>query len=77
MLYYGKNDLSKGIDPTKCSNSKECRYWFFNHGFKFQDSACNGCHDLTIFCLNISDIATSTVKKLSIVVLLITLANLN
>ena len=35
----------------------------FIHGFKFQDSVCNGCYDLTILCLNISDIAIITVKK--------------
>ena len=38
-------------------------YWFFNHGFKFDDSVCNGCHDLIILCLNISDIAIITVKN--------------
>ena len=38
-------------------------YWFFNHGFKFQDYVCNGCRDLTILCLNISDIAIITVKN--------------
>ena len=35
-----------------------CHYWFFNHEFKFQDSVCNGCHDV-----NISDIATFTIKN--------------
>ena len=35
---------------------------FFNHGFKLQDSACNGCHDLTMLSVNISDIAIITVK---------------
>ena len=35
--------------------------WFINRGFKFQNSVCNGCHDL-MFCLNPSDIATITVK---------------
>ena len=35
---------------------------FFYHGFKFQNSVCNGCHDLMMFCLNISNIATITVK---------------
>ena len=39
-----------------------CHYWFFNHGLKFQDYICNGCHDLTILCVNISDIAVITVK---------------
>ena len=40
-----------------------CHYWFFNHGFKFQDFVCNGCHVLTILCLNISDTAIITVKN--------------
>ena len=39
-----------------------CHYWFFNHGFKFQDYVCNGCHDLTMLSVNISDIAIITVK---------------
>ena len=39
-----------------------CHYWFFNHGFKFQDCVCNGCHDLTMLSVNISDIAIITVK---------------
>ena len=37
--------------------------WFFNHGFKFKDSGCNGCHDLTILYLIISDTATISVKN--------------
>ena len=40
-----------------------CNYWFFNHGFKFQDSACNGCHDLTMLSVNISDFAIITTKN--------------
>ena len=38
-------------------------YLFFNHGLEFQDSVCNGCHDLTMLNVNISDIATITVKN--------------
>ena len=41
-----------------------CHYWFFNHGFKLQDSVCNGCHDLAMLSVNISDIAIITVKNL-------------
>ena len=41
-----------------------CHYCFFNHGFKFQDSICNGCHDVTMLNLNIRDIAIITVKNL-------------
>ena len=40
-----------------------CHYWFFNHWFKFQDSVCNGCHDLTILYLNVSNNAIITVKN--------------
>ena len=36
----------------------------FNHGLKFQDSVCNGCHDLTILFLNISDIAIINIKNI-------------
>ena len=79
MLYYERTDVSKGTDLTKGNSSKECmicHYWFFNHGFKFQDFVYNGCHDLTMLCLNISDITIIMLKMLIIVVLLIKLANL-
>ena len=66
MLYYSRINISEGINVTKSSNSKECmicHYCFFNHGFKFQDSICNGCHGLTILSININDIAIITVKN--------------
>ena len=53
-------DISKIIDLTKINKSKE---WFFNHGFTEKDSVCNGSHDLTMLCLNVSDIAIITVKN--------------
>ena len=49
----------------KVINSKECivcHYWYFNNGFKFQNSFCNGCHRLTMLCLSLSDVAIITVK---------------
>ena len=66
MLYYDRIDVSEGVDLVKSNNSKECmicHYWFFNHGFKFQDYECNGCHELTMFCFSISDITIITVKN--------------
>ena len=39
------------------------RHWFFCHGFRFQDSACNGFHDLKILSVNISNIAITTIKN--------------
>ena len=59
MLYYDITDINEGTDPAKSNNSKECmvsHYWFFNYGFEFQDYIYNGCHDLTMLCLNISNI---------------------
>ena len=41
-----------------------CRYWFLNHGFESQDYVCNGCHDLTMLSVDISDIDIITVKDL-------------
>ena len=58
MLYYDRIDISEGIDLAKSNNSKECmicHYWFFNHGFNFQD-----CYVLSV---NISDIAIITIKN--------------
>ena len=49
MLYYDKIDINEGIDLENCSSSKEftiCHYLFFNYGFEFQFSVCNGCNDL-------------------------------
>ena len=67
MLYYDRSEISEGIYLAKSNNRTECmihHYWFFNHGFEFQDHICNGCHDLTMFCLNISDITIITVKNI-------------
>ena len=66
MLYYDRIDISKGIDIAKSSNSQECmicHYWFFSHGFKFQDSVDNGCHGFTMLSVNISDITIINVEK--------------
>ena len=65
MLYYDIIDIGEGIDLAKSNNSKECmfsHYWLFDHGFEFQDYVCNGCHDLTMLCLNISNITIITIK---------------
>ena len=59
--------LSEGIDLAKSNIRKECmicHYFLFKHGFKFQDSVCNGCHDLSMLSVNISDIAIITVKNI-------------
>ena len=66
QLYYDRIDVSEGIDVNKTSKSKKwdiCHYWYFSgKGFKFQPNVCNGCHDLLIMSLNISDIAILNIK---------------
>ena len=67
MLYYDRIDVSKGTDLAESNNSKDCmicHYWFFNHVFNFQDYVCNGCHNLTMLSVNISDIAIITIEKI-------------
>ena len=39
-----------------------CHSFLLNHGFEFQYSLCNVCHNLSMLCLNISDISITTVK---------------
>ena len=60
-----RTDLSEGIDVAKSNKITECivcYYWFFNHGFELQNSVFNVCHDLTMLCFNLSNIAVITVK---------------
>ena len=67
MICYERIDISERINSTKSNKSKKYvifHYWFFSHGFKFQDSACNGCHHLKILYLNISDIPIITIKMI-------------
>ena len=66
MSYYNRIERSEGIDPTKSTKSKECmicHYCFFNHGFNFQESIFNGCHDLTMLSVNMSHIAVINTKN--------------
>ena len=66
MLHYNRIDIAEGNDPTESNKNKECmicHYWFFNHGFKFQDSVCNGWHTLTILIVNIRNIAIIIIKN--------------
>ena len=65
MLYYQRTDLSKSTDLAKSNNIKECvasNYWYFNNEFRFPNAVENGCHNVTMLCLNLSDIAMITIK---------------
>ena len=69
MLQYDKIDVSEGIDVNKSSASKECvlcHYWFFKDiGFKSEEHACNGCHDLLTMAYSLKNIAILSAKGTS------------
>ena len=40
-----------------------CHYWYLlDKGFKFQPHVCNGCHDLLLMSMNLSDIAILNIQ---------------
>ena len=61
MLYYHAIHVFEENDVNKTSESKECNichYWcFLNEGFKFQPNVYNGCNDLLMASMNLSNIA--------------------
>ena len=41
-----------------------CHYWYFlDKGFKFQPYVCNGCHDVLMMSMNLSDIAILNINS--------------
>ena len=66
MLYYGRPDVSEGIDANKTSASKECdvcHYWYsLNYSFMFQQNACNGYYDLLMMSITLSLIAILNIE---------------
>ena len=66
MLWYQKIDVSERIDVIKTTASKECElchYWFFKDvGFKFEEHACNRCHDLLMVAHSLKNMAILSAK---------------
>ena len=67
MLCYNRIEVSEGIAVNKTNKSKECNichYWYFlDKGFEFQPSVCNGCHDLLMMPMILSNIALLNIKS--------------
>ena len=67
MLYYNRTYVSKEIDVDKTSESKEwsiCDYWYFlNKVFRFQPNEWNGCYDLLVMSLNLSNAAFLSIRS--------------
>ena len=66
MIELTFDDRIEEIYVSKKSKSKECdisHYWYFlNKGFKLQPNIYNGCHDLLMMTINLSDIAIFNLK---------------
>ena len=62
MLYFDRIDVSEETDINKASGiySYCC---FLNKGFKFQPNVSYGWHDLLMISMNLSDIATLSIKS--------------
>ena len=61
ILYYDRIDISEGINVNTTSESKKCgicHYWYFlDKGFKFQPNVYNGCCNVLMISMNLSNIA--------------------
>ena len=66
MIYFDKIDVSEGIEVNKTSKAKECDIfhyqYFLNKGFKFKSYVSNGCHNLLMMSMKLSDIAILNIK---------------
>ena len=63
MSYFHRINVSEGTDVNKTSESKECNCfhyrYFLDKGYRFPSDVmtCNGCHDVLMMPMNLSDIA--------------------
>ena len=64
MLYYDRTDVSEGIDVNNTSGLKEdriCHYWYFYIKGLRSTNLCNGCSDILMMFINLSNIAISNI----------------
>ena len=66
MLIYKRVDISEGIDFDKTDKSKECTIChyrvFKDKNFNFENLVRNGCHDISIWCYELENIAIFEIK---------------
>ena len=60
MIHFDRIDVFEGTEFNKTIKSKECDIChyccFLNKGFKFQPKVCNGCNNLVMMFMNLSNI---------------------
>ena len=64
-------DVSEGIYVNTISESKKCdicHYWYFSdQGFKFKPDVGNGCHDVLMMSMNLSNIGILNIQGAEII----------
>ena len=80
MIHFDRIDVFEGTEFNKTSKSKErdiCHYCcFLNKGFEFQPKVCNGCNNLVMMFMNLSNITILNFRSLIITVVLVKLAKM-
>ena len=66
MLHYNRIYFSEGIVVDKTSESRKCNichyFYFLDKGCRFQPDVSNGCHDVLLISMNLSDIAILNIQ---------------
>ena len=66
VLYFNRIDVSVRINVNVTSASKEyfiCQNWYFlDKEFKFRSGVCNGCRDIIMMSMNLSDIGIPRIQ---------------
>ena len=57
MLYLDRIGVSKINHVNKTNKSKEIFFTIFDKAFKFQADLCNGCHDVLMISVNLTEFA--------------------
>ena len=69
MLLYERTDISERIYFDKIDKSKEfmmSHYWYFkNNVFHFENIVCSGCHDISMICYELKNIAIFRIKGIN------------
>ena len=65
MISDEKIDCSEFIDLGRREESEKymiCNCYYFKDGFKYQPYVCNGCHDISMTVMNLSDFFLLNIK---------------
>ena len=58
--------MIEGFDVNRTNSSNQydiCHFWYLlDKGFKFQPDVCNGCHDMWMIYMNLSDSAVLNIN---------------